>query len=119
MNSSDKNKEKSAIKKHITLTYKTHEALIVGFLFCKHIEGAADTSDGIWALINPEQTEFVNKEKVINFLKMMQELAIEIPWSDAETQQNKKLSVYFKKCRTTKKIAIENTWQSIMEGQSP
>lgn len=42
--------------KHITLTYRSLEVLIIGFLFCKH-RNSEEMADSFWGLINPAQTE--------------------------------------------------------------
>ena len=67
-------------RKHLTYIYKTHEVLIIGFLFCRHLKPTRTyVKDGqihqrpqptqieciqeaFWALCNPEQRDYVPVE---------------------------------------------------------
>ena len=51
--------------------FRTLEMLIVGFYFCKHDETIEKFEDLFFGLINPEQENYINIDKVKIFLKKL------------------------------------------------
>lgn len=108
-------------KKHLTMTYHTQEVLMLGFLFCKHTS-VEEMSDALWALVNPEQTKYVTQEKVMAFLKKLQEIVIDMPLAIEEPKQrdereklDQEMVRYLKSCRDQKKLASDQTWNIIAD----
>ena len=83
--------------KHLTGVFRTHEVLILGFLFCKHASLEA-MEDAFWDLINPDQTRYVLVEDLAEFLTKMQNIAIVIPAQKEKTmqKQDQQLIYYFR-----------------------
>ena len=103
--------------KHITLTYRTLEVLIIGFLFCKH-RNADEMADSIWGLVNPAQTEYVSIEDVQTFLKKLQVIAIDIPLNkemDNKTNNDHPMRSYLNKAQMNKEPTLRKTMTGLME----
>ena len=65
-------------QKHLTGLFRTYEIMILAFLFCKHPDEQSRLR-AFWGLINPDQTEFVTRETVANFLEKLQTICIALP----------------------------------------
>mmetsp|Transcript_18045 Transcript_18045/g.30769 ORF Transcript_18045/g.30769 Transcript_18045/m.30769 type:complete len:116 (+) Transcript_18045:449-796(+) len=105
---------------HLTLVYRTLELLILGALFCKHASMEA-MEETYWALINPEQTQYVMVQSVKEFLEKLQSLAIDIPYQHEKQrkEQDHQLMTYFKKIDSMKEKALNQILEVIHDSPRP
>lgn len=103
-----------------TGVFRTHRVLMLAYYFCKH-PNYDQLENAFWSLINPEQTRYVPFDQVINFLKDVQVLAIDIPMKieDESASSDNAIIHYFRNISSIKDKAILMTVNRIKENPKP